>query len=122
MRLTVKALSLKMRAMSHVLDIVRVFRPVPRGPKPGDILKQIVLTPIGFDEREHLIVLLKHVNNWAFLNGIQQMFCLCERTHPLMSSLKGLIHINTAMHLNVKPLRDDISLADRPVFINGLDL
>lgn len=122
MQITVKALSLKMRAMGSLLDIVRVFRPIPRGPKAGDILKQMVLTPIGFREREHLIALLRHVNNWAFLKGIQQMFCLCERDHPLLSSLKGFLHIDTTMHLNVKPLRDDVSLTDQPVFINGLDL
>jgi hypothetical protein len=82
----------------------------------------MVLTPVGFREREHLTALLRHVNNLAFLAGIQQIFYLCERGHPLLSSLKGFIHIDTRMHLNVKPLRDDISLAGQPVFINGLDM
>lgn len=122
MQITVKALSLKMRATGFLLNMVRIFRPIPRGPKAGDILKQMVLTPIGFRDREYLTALLRHVNNRAFFKGIQQMFCLCERGHPLLSSLKGFIHVDTAMHIYIKPLRDDVSLADQPVFTNGLDL
>lgn len=122
MRITVKALSLKMRAVGFLLDIVHIFRPIPRGPKPSDILRQMVLTPIGFKDPKYLTALLRYVNNQALLKGIQQIFFLCERGHPLLSSLKGFIHIDTAMHLYIKPLRDNVLISDRPVFINGLDL
>jgi L-amino acid N-acyltransferase YncA len=121
-QITVKALSFKMRAISFLLNAARIFRPIPQGPKVGDVLKQMVLTPIGFKEREHLTVLLRHVNNYAFDKGIQQIFCLCERGHSLLSSMKGFLHVDTLMHLNVKPLREDVSLTEQPVFINGLDL
>jgi len=122
MQITVKALSLKMRAMGILLDMVRLFRPIPRGPQIGDTLKQMALTPIGFRDREYLTALLRHMNNQALSRGIEQMFCLCPRDHPLLTSLKGFLHIDTDMHLYVKPLRDDVSLSDQPVFINGLDL
>ncbi len=122
MRITVKALSFKMRAVVFLLDIARIFRPIPRGPKPGDILKQMVLTPIGFKDPKYLTPLLRYVNNQAFLKGIQQIFFLCERGHPLLSSLKGFIHIDTAMHLYMKPLRENMLISDHHVFVSGLDL
>jgi hypothetical protein len=121
-QITVKALSFKMRALDFLIDVARILRPIPHGPKVGDVLKQMVLTPIGFKESEYLTVLLKHVNNCALDKGIQQIFYLCERDHPLLSCMKGFLHIDTLMHLNVKPLREDASLIEQPVFINGLDL
>jgi GNAT superfamily N-acetyltransferase len=122
MRITVRALSFKVRAMSFLLDIIRIFRPIPRGPRIGDELKQIVLTPIGFRDLEHLTILLRHINNQAFAKGIHQIDCVCEKSHPLLDSLKGFIRIDSGIHIYIKPFQDDAVLADRPVFINGLDL
>ncbi|MFQ6116789.1 MAG: GNAT family N-acetyltransferase [Candidatus Bipolaricaulia bacterium] len=120
--LTVKALNMKIRALGWLLNIARRFRTLPRIPKAGDRLKQAVLTPIGFQDPKHLVVLLRHVNNLALQREIEQVFCVCERDHPLLSSMKGLIRIDTAMHLFVKPLQQDISLDDSLVFIDGIDL
>lgn len=122
MQITVKALSLKMRAVCFALDIIGKFRPIPRGPKPGDILKQMVLTPIGFKDAKDIAVLLRYVNNQALKKGIQQIFFLCERRHPLLDGLKGFIHIDTTMHLYIKPLQENPLIISRPVFVNGLDL
>ena len=122
MRITVRALSLKVQVMSFLLDIVRIFRPIPRGPRIGDELKQIVLTPIGFRDLEHLTVLLRHINNQAFTKGIQQIDCVCEKSHPLMDNLKEFIRIDSGIHVYVKLFDDGIVLADRPIFIDGLDL
>jgi GNAT superfamily N-acetyltransferase len=121
-RVTVKALSLKMNSMAFFINGVGLFRPVPRMPKPGDVLKQIVLTPIGFKNTAHLIALIKHVNNRAYSQGIAQIFLVCERTHPLLACLKGFIHIDTLLQLYIKPWREDLLPGDKPVFINGLDL
>lgn len=121
-QITVKALSLKMWAVGFFIDIVRIFRPIPRGPKPGDILKQMVLTPIGYKETKHVTQLLRYVNNKAFLEGIKHIFVICERGHPLLNCLKEFMHIDTAMHLYIKPLQENLFVSGRPVFINGLDL
>jgi hypothetical protein len=111
-----------MSAMGLFLKGIRVFRPMPRIPRPGDVLKQIVLTPIGFRDTASLTALLRHVNNRARSQGIEQIFLVCERTHPLLTCLKGFIHIDTLLQLYIKPWREDLLLSDRPVFINGLDL
>ena len=95
---------------------------MPRIPKPGDVLKQIVLTPIGYTDVTHLAALMRYVNNRAYSEGIEQIFFICERYHPLLTCLKGFIHIDSMIQLYIKPLCEALLLADKPVFINGLDL
>lgn len=62
------------------------------------------------------------MNKQALLKGIQQMFYLCEKDDSLLSILKGFMHIDTSMHLYLKPLQENVSIDERPVFINALDL
>jgi GNAT superfamily N-acetyltransferase len=119
MQITVKSLSLKMRMIGFVLTTTGIL---PEFLKPGDIMKQIMLTPIGFKDPSHLAVLVRYVNNQALLSGIQQIFCICEQGHKMLRSMKGFIRVNTAMHLYVKPLHQNISLSDKQVFIDGTDL
>ena len=122
MKITLKARSLKMQGIGFLLNISRNFRSLPRIPKVGDTLKQWCLTPIGFKDPKYLAVLLRYLNNLALKRGIEQIFCICERNHPLLTAMKGFIHVDTAMHLYVKPFQQDVSMGDRPVFINGIDL
>jgi GNAT superfamily N-acetyltransferase len=122
MKITLKARSLKMKIMGSLLDITRLFWSMPRIPKVGDTLKQWCLTPIGFKDPKYLAALLRYLNNLALKRGIEQIFCICERNHPLLTAMRGFIHVDTAMHLYVKPFQQDVSMGDRPVFINGIDL
>jgi GNAT superfamily N-acetyltransferase len=122
MRITVEALSVKMRMMGLLLAIARIFRPLPRFLKPGDTLKQMMLTPIGFKDPAHLAALLRHVNNLGLQRDIEQMFSVCERGHALLKGMKGFIRIDTAMNLYTKTLQEDVFLPNKPVFIDGIDL
>lgn len=122
MKITMKSSSLKMKMMGSFLDIARLLWPMPRMPKVGNTLKQWCLTPIGFKDPRYLAVLLRYLNNLALQGGIEQIFCICGRGHPLISSMKGFIHVDTAMHLYVKPLQQNVSMSDAPVFIDGIDL
>jgi len=122
MRITVIERSLKMRMIGSLLDLIRNFRPMPRGVNAGDTLNQIMLTPIAFKEPEHLIVLVRYLNNQARLRGIEQIFCICERDHPILRNMKGFIRVNTAVNLYIKPLQSGISMSDKPVFIDGIDM
>lgn len=119
MRVTVEALSRKMRVMGFFLTATRIL---PEFLKPGDTLRQIMLTPVGFKDAAHLAVLVRHVNNRALLGGIQQIFSICERNHELLRSMKGFIRVDTAIHLYIKPLQEDVLMSDGPVFINGIDM
>ncbi|MFB0547188.1 MAG: GNAT family N-acetyltransferase [Anaerolineae bacterium] len=123
-RITVQAvkLDLKLRMMGLLLDIARNFRPMPRVPRPGDSLKQWVLTPIAFKDPGHLAVLLRYVNNLAIRSDIEQILCICEQDHELLSSMKGFFHADFLMHLYVKPLQQNILIGDKPIFIDGIDL
>jgi hypothetical protein len=122
MKITLKASSLKMQGIGFLLNISRNFRSLPRIPKMGDTLKQWCLTPIGFKDPTYLTVLLRYLNNLALQRGIEQIFSICERNHALLSAMKGFIHVDTAMHLYVKPFQQEVSMGDRLVFINGIDL
>ncbi len=119
MRVTVEALSRKMRVMGFFLTATRIL---PEFLKPGDTLRQIMLTPVGFKDAAHLAVLVRHVNNQALLDGIQQIFSICERNHELLRSMKGFIRVDTAIHLYIKPLQENVLMSDGPVFINGIDM
>lgn len=119
---TVKQVSLKLRATALFLDIARRFTPMPPSPEPGRTLRQMVLTPIAFQDPDDLSALIRHANNEALRRGIAQIFFVCERGHEMLKCTKGLIRVNTAMHLYVKPLEKGPSVGRKPVFIDGIDL
>jgi hypothetical protein len=78
--------------------------------------------PLGFKDPAHLAVLLKYLNNQPLRRGIMQMFCVCERDHVLLRSMKGFIGLDTALNLYIKTLQQNIFLASEPVFIDGIDI
>jgi GNAT superfamily N-acetyltransferase len=122
MRITVLALSTKMQMFGLFLAMARMFRSLPPFVKPGNTLKQIMLTPIGSKDPVQLGVLLRYVNNQALRRNIGQIFCVCERDHLMLRALKGFIRIDTTMNLYIKPLQENIAIANKPVFIDGIDL
>jgi len=119
MRVTVEALSLKMRVMGWLLVGARIL---PDFLKPGDVLKQIMLTPVGFREHSHLSILLKAVNNIALSRGFEQIFCICERNHEMLKSIKGFTRIDTKVYLYAKILKEDAFLDDAHIYIDGIDM
>jgi GNAT superfamily N-acetyltransferase len=122
MRLVVVQRSLKMRMIGLLLGFMRTFRSMPGPIKAGSTLKQMMLTPIAFKDPVHLAALLRYTNNQAVSSGIEQIFCVSERDHPLLSCMKGFIRIDTGIHLYVKPLQQKVSMGNNPVFIDGIDL
>jgi hypothetical protein len=119
MRVTVKALSRRLQMIGWLLATTRLL---PRFPKPGGTMKQMMLTLIGFNEPAHLAVLIRYFNNQALRKGVEQVFCIYERGDMLSKSMKGFIRVNTALHLYTKPLAENVSIAGGPVFVNGIDL
>ena len=122
MRITVETMSFKMRAMGLMVKIASIFRPMPKFIKPGDTLKQIMITLIGFKDPTHLPLLLKHLNNQALQRDIEQIFCICEQNHVMLKSLKGFIRIDTAINLYLKNLQQENLISDKPVFFDGVDM
>jgi hypothetical protein len=119
MEVTVQALSRKLKMVGWLLTTIRIL---PKFPESGQRMKQMMLTFIGFKEPAHLAVLIRHMNNQALRNDIEQIFCVCERDDLLLKSLKSFIRMNTAIHLYTKPLGKGVSLAGGPVFVDGIDL
>jgi len=121
-RITVERLNRRMQVFGFLSDIASYFRQMPSVPRPGETLKQMVLTPIGFKDPKHLGILLRYVNNVALRSDIGYIYCICERDHPLLTSMKGFARIDTTMYLYIKPIRENISISNKPVFLNGVDL
>jgi N-acetylglutamate synthase-like GNAT family acetyltransferase len=122
MKITVERLNSKMRLFKVFVDLARLFRPMPSMPRAGELLKQIMLTPIGFKHPKYLVPLLRHINNLARQRGIGLIYCVCEQGHPLLSSLQGFTHIDTAIHVYIKYFRENAALGNKPLFIDGIDL
>ena len=119
MRVSVEALSLKMRVIGWLLVCARIL---PDFVKPGDVLRQIMLTPIGFREHSHLTILVKAVNNMALSRGFEQIFCVCERNHEMLKSIKGFTRIDTKVYLYAKLLKEEGFLGDEHMYIDGIDM
>lgn len=119
MKLTLKSLNLKVKIISRLLFLTRVLSQTL---KPGDQLNQIMLTLIGYKEPSHLAILIRYINNFAFKKNIEQIFCISERNHPMLNSLKGFIRISTNMSLYIKPLKNNLKLHEAPVFVDGIDM
>jgi L-amino acid N-acyltransferase YncA len=119
MKLTLKALNLKFKILGRLLFIMGAM---PRVLKPGDELKQIMLTLIGYKKPSYLGSLIRYLNNCAFKKDIKQIFCICEQNHNMLDSLKGFIRISTNMNLYIKPLKENVIIGEDPVYIDGIDM
>ena len=120
-QITVQAITPRLRMIGLLFDVARLIRPMPRTPMPGTTMKQWSLTPIGFKDPAHLVPLLRFVNNQAVERGVDQICCVCERSHALLGSMKGLFRTDVGLHLLVKPLEQAL-IGDDPVFLDGIDI
>lgn len=119
MRITVLRLNLRMRLLGRVLVLARIL---PRFPGPGDTLRQMMLTMISSKSSAHLVPLVRYVNNLALREGIEQVFCICERDDKILESMKGFTRVDTGVNLYMKPLEPDVSMTDGPVAMTGFDM
>jgi len=122
MRITVQSLSLKIHLLAWLVRAAGLFLPMPKPIKPGAVLKQIVLTPIGFQHPAQFSALLRHLNNQLLAEDIEQIFCICEKGHGLLKGMKGFIRVGTNNNLFVKALQGNDLAPDKPVYIDGIDL
>ncbi len=122
MRVTINSINTRIGMMNWMLKIVGMFRPVPSPIRKGDILKQVMTTHTGFKHPDDFARLLKKLNNTMLQKGVKQIFCCCEKGHPLLKSLHGFIKINTDINLYAKSIRKDSLPQGCHVFINGIDM
>ena len=116
------SLNFSLKAIGRTLDLLRLVRPMPRLPKPGQVFKQWCLLPVAFKDIEALKTLLYFVNNRALDAGIEQLVNMCDPVCPVPQAMQGLFKANSQMQLFIKPLKPGFVLDDRPLYINPLDL
>jgi N-acetylglutamate synthase-like GNAT family acetyltransferase len=119
MRITVLRLNLQMRILGRLLVLARIL---PRFPAPGDTLNQMMLTMIGYRSPDYLKSLVRYVNNLARREGIEQVFCICDKGDRILKAMKGFTRVDTRIALYVKPLNPDILVEDGPVAMTGFDM
>jgi ribosomal protein S18 acetylase RimI-like enzyme len=119
MEVKVLELSWRMKITGWLLTASRIL---PDFPRAGDILNQVMLTPIGFREPRHIRPLIRRVNNLSLGRGTQQIFMICERDNALLKSTRGFTKVDTKMYVYTKSLNPNRQLGKQPVFIDGIDI
>lgn len=119
MKINILHLNLRMWILLRLLYFARLL---PKFPRSGDTLRQMMLTMIGYHSPENLSLLVKYANNIALSEGVEQVFCICERGDRLLKSLRGLTRVDTGVNLYVKSLQPDVSITDARVAMTGFDM
>jgi hypothetical protein len=122
MSVTVLSLSLKYRLMGAALAAGKWFAPLPSIPRPGEKLRQWLVTHMGFLNPESGRILLQHLNNSALQENIGQVFSLFEPSARMDSLFKGFFRVDTIIHLAVKDLRGDTGPRLGKIHPAGFDL
>jgi ribosomal protein S18 acetylase RimI-like enzyme len=106
-----------LRLLRAVSGIVRAFRPIPRIPKPGEVMKPALLVSlIGYDDVEALHPLFDHINNLALDRGISMVFFMCEKESEMPAVLENVFRADGDINLYTKSLAPGVALSDGPVF------
>lgn len=120
-RITVRGLTPRLRLLASGLELAGRFRPAPRVPQVGEVLRQWLLAPLGFEDPVELGDLARAINDRALSEGVGQMFVMSERGAPVLRALEGFFKVSMGFQLVVKPLLPGIALGDRPLYVPATD-
>jgi ribosomal protein S18 acetylase RimI-like enzyme len=121
-RVTVLEVSRRLKRLSRRLRLIGLFRPVPSVARPGQVLRQVMLTGLGGRDPAALNALFRALNNRLKARGIEQMFVVSETDSPVTAALDGFIQVPSGLHLLIKPLAAGPVIGPGPVFVDGVDL
>jgi N-acetylglutamate synthase-like GNAT family acetyltransferase len=121
-RLKAVSLTFSLTAIGKTLDLLRLVRPMPRLPKPGQVFKQWCLLPVAFKDIAALKTMLYFINNQALEAGIEQLVNMCDPACPAPQAMQGLFKANSLMQMYIKPLKPGFALDERPVYVNPVDM
>lgn len=122
MRVTVLEVSRRLRRLGRRLRLIGFFKKVPAVARPGQVLSQVMLTTLGWQDPAALNALLRDLNNRMKTRGVEQMFLVSEPDSPLVTALEGFFRVPSDLHLLIKPLAAGPVVGPGPVFVDGLDL
>jgi len=122
MRVEVLTVSRQIRRLGRWLRLVGWFRPTPPMPRPGRVLRQVMVTTVGGRDPAALAGLFGELNNAMKARGVEQIFCITEPDSTIVEAMRGLFRVPQPLYLYVKSLAPDAALAPGPVFVDGVDL
>jgi ribosomal protein S18 acetylase RimI-like enzyme len=120
-RMKVEQLNPKMQVFNHLLNVARIFRPMPSLPRQGELIKPIILTPVAFKKIQFLTPLLRHINNIALQMNIGYVYLISERNDPVLTCMRGFTRSETGIHLYIKYLEGHVKLNSGPLFLDSID-
>jgi GNAT superfamily N-acetyltransferase len=120
-QITVLGLTPRLRALAPALDLVRRFRPAPRIPSAGEVLRQWFCAPLGFEDPADVGEVVRRLNNRAHHEGVEQIFLMSERGAPVLRAVDGFFKVSMHMQLVVKPLEAGVRLGDGPLYVPATD-
>ncbi|MBU0513318.1 MAG: GNAT family N-acetyltransferase [Proteobacteria bacterium] len=122
MRVEVLAVSRQLRRLGRGLRLLGWFRPTPPMPRPGRVLRQVMVTTIGGRDPTALAGVFCELNNSMKARGVEQVFCITEPDSAVTEAMRGFFRVPQPLYLYVKGLTPDAALAPGAVFIDGVDL
>mgnify|MGYP006280881381 CR=1 FL=1 len=117
--LDVRWVAPKLRLLRAAGVLVGTFRPMPRIPKSGDVMKPALLVSlIGYKDMEagHLRPLFDHLNNLALDRDISMVFFMCEKESEMPAMLENVFRTDGDIALYAKGLVPGVTLTDGAVF------
>jgi GNAT superfamily N-acetyltransferase len=122
MRVQVLEVSRPMRRLGRRLRMISLFRPMPVVARPGQVLRQVMLTTLGWRDPAALNAIFRDLNNRLKNRGIEHMFVISQTDSPLVTAMDGFFRVPTDLHLFIKPLAAGPVVGPGPVFVDGVDL
>ena len=122
MQIEIAAVPRRLHAKSLATEVLRRLKPMPRLFRPGMMLRQWGLSPIGYREPEDLTKLLRVINNMAVEGGVEQVAMAIETDSALEQAVSPLPGIDIPFTLYVKAFDGDWPDAATPVHFDIVDL
>ncbi len=121
MDITVESLSARMKLDALRIKAERLLHPMPDSLKPGQRVRQMMLTPMAFTDPNDLAALVRTIGNIGVDVRADVMYALSEADSPLVNTLADYIHADSDVHVYIKPFSRDIR-QDSPIIVPGTDL
>lgn len=116
--------AIRYRIPALMTSFLGLFTKVPRIPKRGDYMSQLLLVPMACKDDECLCELVKHVNNIALEGGAHFMNVSLDKESHLLPALSKFMHTETKILSYVKPLKGKHLYAGkkRRMFMDVIDI
>jgi len=113
------ALSFKSKFNTNIEKLINHFKKSIKTLEPDTLVKQILVTKIGYKNFNYLLDLFRFINNIAFKDGFNEIIYI--KDHLKLNKLKDFTYKNTHLNLYIKTFIDGFNLDNNPIYIDTID-